>query len=596
MKLNNILLAALAAGMFASCSDEPKTDTPTEGAAQGDGYLAVTIKLPTEKGNSRAANDNFDDGLASEYAVNDMWLVLFEGSSDADAKFNAAYKIDLPTKVGDVDNDNITTSYLTAVKVNKVEGGLMGLVMVNAQNIITVTDGALTVDGKPFTGTFAELNKIASDKPLYADGNFFMTNAPLSTVAGGKTQPSADNVQILVNLSNSLYTTEQEAKDNPAGSVYVERAVAKATLSANAATATIGGNNVEVSDIQWRLDNTEPTSYIVRNMGTAARMGYKNDARDYRFAGTAQMGTTSIQPAEPLFRTYWCEDPSYNIPSPALTTDVTSTEGFVAAGTTPLYCHENTFTVANQNYQNTTRAIVSAKLNGGTFWVVNGKEDQLYTKKDDATSFMVDYILNDDRVKAGLKTGFAANTENKLELNKDNFAKYVAVSYARDEKDGLLKVTAIKLQKFGDMVNTPAFVGASDEADIIAAVNGYYRIAEYVDGVNYYEVRFKHFAGDNADDENDLAPWSVSTPDTPTTAEAYAGANAAQNWLGRYGMVRNNWYDVTVTGFKHLGEPALPNLDITTDKTPDDKNEQEEWIAFKVNILSWAKRTQNVEF
>ena len=263
MKLNNILLAALAAGMFASCSDEPKTDTPTEGAAQGDGYLAVTIKLPTEKGNSRAANDNFDDGLASEYAVNDMWLVLFEGSSDADAKFNAAYKIDLPTKVGDVDNDNITTSYLTAVKVNKVEGGLMGLVMVNAQNIITVTDGALTVDGKPFTGTFAELNKIASDKPLYADGNFFMTNAPLSTVAGGKTQPSADNVQILVNLSNSLYTTEQEAKDNPAGSVYVERAVAKATLSANAATATIGGNNVEVSDIQWRLDNTEPTSYIV---------------------------------------------------------------------------------------------------------------------------------------------------------------------------------------------------------------------------------------------------------------------------------------------------------------------------------------------
>ncbi len=64
-------------------------------------------------------------------------------------------------------------------------------------------------------------------------------------------------------------------------------------------------------------------------------------------------------------------------------------------------------------------------------------------------------------------------------------------------------------------------------------------------------------------------------------------------WLGRYGMVRNNWYDLNVTGFNKLGKPSIGGLEVDSDSTPDDNVEQ--WIAFKVNILSWAKRVQNVD-
>ena len=105
-----------------------------------------------------------------------------------------------------------------------------------------------------------------------------------------------------------------------------------------------------------------------------------------------------------------------------------------------------------------------------------------------------------------------------------------------------------------------------------------------------------HFA--SSDESDDLAPWNISATSTPTTAEAYPNADgkAENNWLGRYGMVRNNWYDVNVSAFRKLGKPALPALDVTKDKDPDDKKTSEEWIAFKINILSWAKRTQNVEF
>ena len=59
MKFNKIFLAALAAGMMASCSnDQEPVQNPAGPEATGDGYLAVTIKLPSQAG-TRAANDNF---------------------------------------------------------------------------------------------------------------------------------------------------------------------------------------------------------------------------------------------------------------------------------------------------------------------------------------------------------------------------------------------------------------------------------------------------------------------------------------------------------------------------------------------------------
>lgn len=595
MKLNNWLYGAMALGMLSACSSD---DTPSQGEVTTvtDGYLAVKINLPSTP-SSRAANDIFDDGTANEYAVNSMALILFSGSNEKDAVISGAYNINFNDAVTDTDNDNITTSYLTAVQVSKAEGAnLYGLVVVNYTDVMSVSDKTVTISGETeaFTGKFSDLVGKVSGKKFYSDGadgtyNFFMTNAPLSTAMGGlntATAPSASSVQTLVNLNNALYKTAEEAKNSPAGSVYVERAVAKATLSiANGAGANIGDEELEVTNVMWKLDNTEPTSYIVRNLGNAEWMGYSIKASGYRFAGAVPMGTTSIQPIQTLYRTYWCEDPSYGIASPSLTTDVESTKGFVAAvSTNPLYCHENTFTVANQNHKNTTRALVKATIgNGDTFFTVNGNEDMIYSSSADAESFSVAFILNSDLVKTAVKSGLGEN-EN-LTLDNDNYKDYLTITFLRNDK-GIREVSSVKFNndKFS---KTPEW-SAENEAKVIEDANNYYRIAEYENGVNYYEIRFKHFA-------DDLAPWSSEANSTPTTAEAYPGYDAVK-WLGRYGMVRNNWYDVAISGFKHLGEPALPNLEVSTDDTPDDENSSEEWIAFKVNILSWAKRTQNHEF
>lgn len=605
MKFNKIFLAALAAGMMVSCSnDQEPVQNPVAPEATGDGYLAVTIKLPSQAG-TRAANDNFDDGTANEYEVKNAALLLFTGNNgeaESAAQFKAAYRLDLPGSVGDVDNDNITTSYLTAVQVEKyVSDNLYGLVLVNYDGVVTTTNG-LEIDGASFTGTFGELvNKTSANDFYKRDANgantFFMTNAPLSVAEGGtlaSVAPAAADIRTLVNLKNSLYNTAEDAKKNPAGSIYVERAVAKATLSLSKSlvNAEIGGEKLEIESVEWRLDNTEPTSYIVRNMGNAEWMGYQNTNKGFRFAGNAKMGTTSIQPVEPLYRTYWCVDPTYAQAEPALTTDVTSDNGFVAAGNTPLYCHENTFSVANQNHLNTTRALLKVKFKGGKFWIVNGREDELYRTEKDACSYSVAFIINDDKVKAAVKSGLEPNTS--LSIDENNYDQYIDIVFTRNDQTGQLEVTSVSF-KNDKFFQDPAWTVADSDA-LCNLVNTYYNISEFEDGVCYYDLRFMHFA--SSDESDDLAPWNISATSTPTTAEAYPNADgkAENNWLGRYGMVRNNWYDVNVSAFRKLGKPALPALDVTKDKDPDDKKTSEEWIAFKINILSWAKRTQNVEF
>lgn len=97
-------------------------------------------------------------------------------------------------------------------------------------------------------------------------------------------------------------------------------------------------------------------------------------------------------------------------------------------------------------------------------------------------------------------------------------------------------------------------------------------IATYLDGVTYYIARIKHF--------NELTPW--------TAGEGYGTKN--DKYLGRYGVLRNNWYDLSVTSISGLGYPDVPEVKPTV---PDDENEQ--FINVEVKILDWAKRSQQIK-
>ena len=96
-------------------------------------------------------------------------------------------------------------------------------------------------------------------------------------------------------------------------------------------------------------------------------------------------------------------------------------------------------------------------------------------------------------------------------------------------------------------------------------------IATYLHGEAYYIARVKHF--------NELTPWNPG--------EAY---DSNEKYLGRYGVLRNNWYDLSVNSISGLGYPEVPEVKPTV---PDDENDQ--YINVEVKILDWAKRSQQIK-
>lgn len=96
-------------------------------------------------------------------------------------------------------------------------------------------------------------------------------------------------------------------------------------------------------------------------------------------------------------------------------------------------------------------------------------------------------------------------------------------------------------------------------------------INTYLKGATYYIARVKHFSS---------LKWQ--------SGESYGDNN--DKYLGRYGMLRNNWYDLTVGNVYGPGYPGVPPVDPTQ---PDDENEK--YLSVSVKILSWAKRSQSVD-
>lgn len=656
MKLKHLIWGALPL-LIAGCSSDNLDGSPDGSKnpqSTAGGYIAVNLQLPSQS-STRAGNDNYDDGNVEEYKVNKAAIVIFQGTSEADAVIKNAYVLSDYTNVGDVDNDNITTQYVKYAKVKAMastEGQtdhLYALALINYdESVINISDDVLSVNNQDFTGKkLSDLTSAKTANALYSTGNFFMTNAPLSNAPGSTignhtnvTAPSISNVHTLSQFEfSNIYETEEEAKQKPAANIYVERAVAKATVSIqNGAKSFKVGDDTYTASWEWCVDNTEKNSYIVRNIGTGDYLGYTTGVTNYanyRFVGTQAMGQIPDGTNnDDYYRIYWCVDPTYNKDATADSFNQFPTDysNEFKSTSTVFYPHENTFDIAQQSYKNTTRAVFRMKLeDAGTFYTLNGDESTLYKNQDVVISNIYEYLTDKDPEDGTTPTypGEGVNGKNAdiRKAFKDALIEGKSFTYTKSNinlefkrlDDGVLALDKITLKVEDDLVKkegveateTNIFKQAPklDETTanaLIDYINKTWVILEYQDGYSYYDLRFMHFADEYVYNDKgeattyglgELAPWEAGlenpvTTNRETTTEAY-GSNAA-NYLGRYGMVRNNWYDVAISGVKKLGSPVPPKVATVT--TSDDNTNLEHYLAFKINILSWAKRTQTHTF
>lgn len=571
----------------------------------GNGFMSISVNLPTRSGSTtRAENDKYEDGLLSEYEVKNGILALFDASSktsEGDYTLLAAYKLDLTDSELDTDNDNITSTHSVVTQIKSTTAkDVYALVLLNDNSILTASDGKLLQNGSTdLTGkTYNDILALTTDNAMTSTG-FFMANAPVSATPGNASAPDGKYTTLSKVDLGKIKETRNEAINDPAVSVFVERGVAKVSLNSTSLSGKTSDDNLPYTFDGWVLDNTTKSSYIVRNMGTAAGTYLKYSSEkftpthNYRFVGDTKLGNTSKQPDVALYRTYWCVDPTYAQTFNAAThkanfntvTSAAEVTSWLTSGKY-VYCHENTFDVDHMDYSNTTRALVKVTFNDGNkFYTNNGANAILDTdaKRDAA---VMSYVLGTDINIVDLKKYLSENQGATGTVTWEN--KDFDLTWAlTPDKDGILKVTGIKLSATGEgklNAGSPAFTGWDAIKD---QLNTNRVIRQYDNGASYYEVRIKHFAGDDAG-AGDLAPWNTWETVKPSASEAYPG-NKEQNYLGRYGLVRNNWYDIDVTAIKKIGSPVVP--DITTDNTPDDNIDA--YISAKINVLSWAKRTQS---
>lgn len=596
------LMLASALAFSACSSDDVAENGPKDIAALTDGgYVKMNIKLPSRSASAFKANDDFNDGdIAAEYAVNNATLILFQGDNEATARFHSAYMLSTGFNADASTTNQVTSTERLTKSVNgeTVGSNLYALVVLNKNNVIKpLADHTLEVNGNAFFGNFAELQKtiVSGNVTAFNKEGFFMTNAPLADKQGGIADPAGAGITTLVKINDVVYSKKEDAERNPAADIYVERGVAKVTMHSKPTTTLTDKvyqnpmNTVSYTIDAWGLDITNNSSYFSRVPNTTWN-SYKSDREtttSYRFIGKTNMKDNFAAGATGLFRTYWGEDPNYNTnpagafnelianPTADATKDIAKL--YNAFGDdNPLYCMENTFDVANMKQDRSTRVVVRAKLSsasfpaGEDFYTVNGEKATLYSKAN--LEKMIQKAIFDNTAVQNFITTHGGSASASA-------GQIIVTLSGRDGATGEVIVEGFDFRVGG--TGGTDFPDA-DKTAVLNAVNGQLKhITCYKDGYAYYPIIIKHFGKDDT-------PWGLDKDNTITGTTIYptTGAGADANYLGRYGVLRNNWYDLEVNSIRTIGSAVVPSRD---DKYDDELNQ---YISVKINVLSWAKRVQ----
>lgn len=583
MKIKHLFGLAVIAAMTASCSSNEDLGTAGSGTGTneaGVGYATFTINLPSVSGTrADAGGAEMNEGTPEEYAVKSATALIFQKYGSDEGSYKFVESVTLPTAAADWSED--TTDGITTT-IKKLVAKLTNVDTKNQYSVLVLLNndktGGVKV-GLPTVGqSYNDWNKnvlTPSVAELAASGDFYMANAPLNGTASPTT---------LVNIDNSkIYPTKEKAETlESAATVFVERGVAKMTV-ADPGTITVKDKanptvttNSEVTFSNWALDITNKKTYAVHNIDGLSVDYDKiwNTDPSNRFIGTNN-------------RVYWGKDPNYNLAELNTADDANDKKrekefNFIDATskidkdfgeTNPVYCLENTFNLANMYQGQTTRVIFKATYAPkavdatGIITSLAEKDGTFYTIGNMKT------ILNETKLKAAVDaaaTSVLSDCTVDYDANLKKEGSHVIT--LADIKDATGKPLVAETEYNGkkgtvivDEINTKLGLKAGRKEAMVG-------INTYLQGVTYYIARVKHFGV--------LTPWN--------SGESYGDNN--DKYLGRYGMLRNNWYELKVGNVYGPGYPGVPPVDPTL---PDDENEK--YLSVSVKILSWAKRSQSVD-
>lgn len=570
VNVKNLFGMAVMATALVGCSsnDNLAPDGKDNVGKTGEAYASFTINLPTTTGTgTRGEGDpaqgtpSFDEGAAKEYEVKNGTILIFDANTD---KFVTSAELGTMNPWTDVKTDGVTTSAIATVKLSNVTvgGDYKALVLLNNNVDATTKKVTLPTTAETYATWSKDATKANADNYVSTDG-IFMANAPMYSATSEPTT--------LVKI-NHVCASPEEAQAKAATVVYVERGLAKVTMQ----NFTDGGYTVAdgtykdatVKIENWKLDVTNTKTFPVHQIG-GLKTDYTGIWGNNRFYDTNTNSTFK--------RVYWGVDPNYsNADFQTLANCKTEFNMIVkgevdglAGADKPQYCLENTFNLDNMKQGQTTRVVFKAVFTPKGFTA-----NETFYKIGNNTA-----IWSKDKLEEQIKTvaltamGITSAAEQAkygVDLTKGSNISGVAGQHLIAAEN----ITFDPGEGTTTSQVTPAIVNTVNEKLGLKEEGGKITtgISTYLNGEAYYIARIKHF--------NELTHWNAG--------EAYGSNN--EKYLGRYGVLRNNWYDLSVTSISGLGYPDVPEV---KPDLPDDENDQ--YVNVEVKILSWAKRSQQIK-
>ncbi|MCI7371472.1 Mfa1 family fimbria major subunit [Prevotella sp.] len=562
VNVKNLFGMAVMATALVGCSsnDNLAPDGKDNVGKTGEAYASFKINLPTTNG-TRAVDPKtgteFNGGTADEYEVKNGTILIFDASTD---KFVTKADLGTMNPWTDVKTNGVTTSAIATVKLTGVSttGSYKALVLLN-NNSETTPKVTLPTTADTYTSWSKDVDKANADRYVSTDG-IFMANAP-------KYESDTEDPTTLVKI-NHVCASPEEAQAKAATVVYVERGLAKVTMEDfttrvySIDAGTYEGGNVEIK--AWQLDVTNKFTFPVHQIYdlSSTTKGFADIWKTARFYD----GTNTA-----FKRVYWGVDPNYNNSDYQTLENCKTAFNMItkdkvvgeAGKDHPQYCLENTFDLDNMKQGQTTRVVFKAKFTPKDFTA----NETFYKIGNNTAIWNATTLSQQIRTVAFAVMGITTTEEqNKYSVDINAGGEN---SIAKKAGQHLIKAENITYTGEGKSKVTEDVVNAINEKLGLSEAAG---IATYLNGEAYYIARIKHF--------NELTPWTAGTP--------YGTDN--ESYLGRYGVLRNNWYDLSVTSISGLGYPDVPEVKPTL---PDDENDQ--YVNVEVKILSWAKRSQQIK-
>ena len=567
-------MAVMATALVGCSSNDNLNPNANEGADKaGTAYASFKINLPTTSG-TRAADDGkptFAEGTADEYEVKNGTILIF----DTDGKFVESAELGTMNPwTKDTDPNGVTTAAAATVQLHNVKVGTSYKALVLLNNNVDATTKKVTlpsVGDSYYTWSAAVGNANAPKYESTTDG-IFMANAP-------KYESDTKNPTTLVDF-NSVYASREQAQANPATVVYVERGLAKVTMDDFAsnypiAAGTYKGDNVKI--VNWQLDVTNKSTFPI----------HQADLKSEWSAVWSEPRFYDTERTSAFKRVYWGTDPNYSGTDNLTLTNCKTAFKMIGNGdvkglagiANPQYCLENTFDLDNMKQGQTTRVVFKAVYSPKTF----APNETFYKVANNTAVWHVNDLKTQIKTLALQAMGITATAEQgkydvKLDATTNNISGEAGQHIIKTANITFSDETGTYTSKIDDEVvkTVNEKLGLKVEGGKI--ITG---ISTYLNGVAYYIARIKHF--------NTLTPWEAGQP-TYKDVSLFTTEQSNKKYLGRYGVLRNNWYELSVSKISNLGYPEVPEV---KPNLPDDENDQ--YINVEVKILDWAKRSQSID-